>query len=159
MIKKIIYVLQGFFIWDVLRLRLRIQNKKVVIILVNENKKLDYYAIMHLEDFVKRKCADEALILVDERRSYKMVRAVNPPIPVKIYWYPKDKIERLYEYYSFYKFSDRVVFTYTDNPKDNQLGRVLRETEIDEEDAVCLGLYHLRTIPKKDKVRRKRNYV
>ncbi|NBH20534.1 hypothetical protein D3Z55_24965 [Clostridiaceae bacterium] len=53
----------------------------------------------------------------------------------------------MYDYYSFHKFSDKVVFTYTDLPGDNQLGRALRETKVNEEDAVCLGLYHLRRVP------------
>ncbi|MCI9546459.1 MAG: hypothetical protein HFH60_07230 [Lachnospiraceae bacterium] len=117
--------------------------------MTNENKKLDYYAMIHLEDFMKRKYADEAIILLNNKKAYKMIKMVNPAVSVKAYWYSKDKIEMLYNYYSFHKFSDRVVFTYTDNPRDNQLGRVLRETQVDEEEAVCLGLYHLRSIPSK----------
>ena len=149
MFKEMIRILQGSFIWIFLRLRLRIHGKKVIIILTNENKKLDYYAMIHLEDFMKRKYADEAIILLNNKKAYKMIKMVNPAVSVKAYWYSKDKIEMLYNYYSFHKFSDRVVFTYTDNPRDNQLGRVLRETQVDEEEAVCLGLYHLRTIPSK----------
>lgn len=149
MFKEIIRILYGSLIWNILRLKLRIHKKKVVIILTGENKKLDYYTIVHLEDFINRKYADKAIILLDDKKACKMIKAANLSVPVKMYWYSKDRIERLYNYYSFYKFSDRVVFTYTDKPRDNQLGRALRETDINEEDAVCLGLYHLRTIPEK----------
>lgn len=147
MFKEIIRILCGSFIWNILRFRLRINSKKVVIILVGENRKLDYYAMHHLKDYMERKCVDHAIILLDDRKTYKMVKKVVPAVNLKIYRYSKDKMERLYNYYSFYKFSERVVFTYTDYPRDNQLGKALRETTINEEDAVCLGLYHLRTVP------------
>lgn len=147
MFKETIRILYGSFIWNILRLRLRINSKKVVIILVGENRKLDYYAMLHLKDYMERKCVDHTIILLDDKKIYKMVKKVASAVDLKIYCYSKDKIKKLYNYYSFHKFSERVVFTYTDQPKDNQLGRVLRETTINEEEAVCLGLYHLRTVP------------
>ena len=147
MFKETIRILYGSFIWNILRLRLRINSKKVVIILVGENRKLDYYAMLHLKDYMKRKCVNQALILLDEKNIYRMVKKVASAVDLKIYHYPKDKMKRLYDYYSFYKFSERVVFTYTDQPKDNQLGKALRETTVNEEEALCLGLYHLRTVP------------
>ena len=51
-------------------------------------------------------------------------------------------------------FFDNIVFTYAFRPQDNLLGKVLKETQVNEEDAVCLGLYHLRAVlslRKKDK--------
>ena len=141
--------MRGAFIWDVLRLRLQIHNGKVVIILTGENRKLDYYTIVYLEDFMNRKYANEAIILLNDKKSYEMVKIVAPSVRLKIYRYSKNKIKRLYRYYSFFKFSDRVVFTYTGFPEDNQLGKALRETEINEVDAVCLGLYRLREVPVK----------
>lgn len=150
MFREMVHILHGSFIWNILRLRLRIHDKKVVVVLTGENRKLDHYAIVYLEDFMKRKYADEALIFIDDKKTCKMIKAVDPPVALKIYKYPREKMERLYSYYSFYKFSDRVVFTYTDKPKDNQLGKALRETDINEKDAVCLGLYHLRAVPEKE---------
>ena len=71
MFKEVIRILYGSFIWNILRLRLRINSKKVVIILVGENRKLDYYAMLHLKDYMKRKCVNQALILLDEKNIYR----------------------------------------------------------------------------------------
>ena len=147
MFKEIVNILQGAFLWKTMCIRFRINYKKVVLILVNENKKLDYYAAAHLEDYMQRKYADEALILFDNDSVYKMIRRMKTDVCRKLYRYPEKKIRKLYQYFSFYKFFDNIVFTYTSCPKDNQLGRVLKETQINEEEAVCLGLYRLRTVP------------
>lgn len=147
MYKKILRMLHSALIWKMMCLRFRIDYKKVVVVLVNENKKLDYYAMAHLKDYMQRKYAEEALVLFNDKKVYKMVKGMGLDVRVKLYQYPAKRIERLFEYYSFYKFFDNIIFTYTTRPKDNQLERALKETPINEEDAVCLGLYRLRSVP------------
>lgn len=131
-------------------MRYHVNEKKVILVLVNDNRRLDAYALAHLEDFMDRKYADGAVILFsseDVCRLIQKARKTYIKAPVRLCRWPGKGIEKLYRYYSFYKFSDRIVFTYTDRPKENQLGRVLRETRITEEEAVCLGLYRLRRVP------------
>ncbi len=147
MFKETLCILHGAFQWEILKLRLGINHRKVVVILVNDNKRLDYYAMVHIGDYMRRKYAKKAVVLLDDKKTFKMAGSVNKIPNVKIYRYPKKSIELLYGYYSFYKFSDEIVFTYTDTPRDNRLGKVLEETGINEEDAICLGLYHLRRVP------------
>ena len=57
------------------------------------------------------------------------------------------------------KMSTYIVFTYTTSPKDNQLGRVLKETQVNEEEAVCLGLYQLRKVPEIKETKRRARHV
>lgn len=153
MYRRILHILHGAFLWNLLRIRFRINDRTVVLILVNENEKLDYYTLAHLQDYMDRKSAKGALILLDSRKTCGMVRAADLPEHVRISWYPRRCREVLYAYYSFYKFSDKVVFTYVDRPKENLLGRALRETAVNEEDAACLGLYRLRRVPAPGKER------
>lgn len=115
--------------------------------MTNENSKVDYYALLHLNDFMNRKYANEAIVIIDSKKAYQLVKKASLPSCVKLYQCSRKIIQLIYQYYSFYQCSDKLVFTYTNHPKDNQLGRVLRETSINEEEAVCLGLYRLRKIP------------
>ena len=150
-------ILGGAVRWGILRMRLGIHEKTVVLFLTNDNLRLDYYATVHLKDFMKRKYADRAVFFLDDVFCKSLPggpcflrtldRMAKTSKQVTLCRYPASEIERVYGYYAFYKFSDRVVFTYTDRPKDNLLGRALRETKVNEEDAVCLGLYHLRQVP------------
>ncbi|MCI8949850.1 MAG: hypothetical protein HFG49_07365 [Lachnospiraceae bacterium] len=142
-----IHILHGAIIWDIFRLRFQIDKNKVVLVLVNDNEKLDHYALVHLKHYMERKYAKEAIVLFDDRSVYQRAVRINQSVPVRFCRWDKKKIKWLYDYYSFYNFSDKIVFTYTDCPKDNRLGKLLRETQVQEEEAVCLGLYRLRMVP------------
>lgn len=147
MLREISSVFHGMIIWKIFQMRFRVNEKKVVLVLTNDRKALDYYALVHLKNFMNRKYAKEAVILFSDQRTYVLLKRWKDNVPVRFVCWPERKIESLYRYYSFYRFSDKIVFTYTDTPKDNQLGKLLRETQIKEEEAVCLGLYRLRRVP------------
>ena len=130
MFREMARMLHGAFLWAMLRFQCRIDYKKVVLVLVNDNRKLDYYAY--------KTCRLARKALAEYGSGGKKVRLCRCA---------KNTIETVYDYYSFHKFFDNIAFTYVSRPKDNLLGRVLKETQVNEEDAVCLGLYHLRTVP------------
>lgn len=146
-------MLWGAFLWQVLRFRFGIGYKKVVLVPVNENRKLDYYALAHLKDFMDRKCVDRAVVLFCENETRCLAQEVLAEYAgleqkVRLHRCARKTIEKAYEYYAFHKFFDNIAFTYVSRPGENLLGRLLEETQVDEEDAACLGLYHLRTVPK-----------
>lgn len=150
MFREILSVLQGALIWQIFCIQYHVNEKKAVLVLVNDNRRLDAYALAHLEDFMDRKYAEGTILLFSDENVRRLIQKAGKTYikaPARLCRWPKKRIEKLYRYYSFYKFSDRIVFTYTDSPKDNRLGRALRETQITEEEAVCLGLYRLRKIP------------
>ena len=157
MLRAVAHVLGGAVRWGVLRMRLGIGEKTVVLFLTNDNLRLDYYAMVYLKDLMERKYADRAVVFLDDVLCRSLPggasflrtlgRMVKTREQVTLCRYPASETKRVYGYYGFHKFSDRVVFTSTDRPKDNLLGRALRETKVNEEDAVCLGLYHLRQVP------------
>lgn len=153
MFKEALHILHGVFLWRMLRLKLRINYKKVVLVLVNENSELDYYALAHLEDYMNRKFADEAVVLyldeegIDHFAESVLAEYVSAEKKVRLCKCSRRTVEAVYDYYSFHKFFDNLTFTFASHPKDNLLGKVLEKTQVNEEDAVCLGLYHLRTVP------------
>lgn len=159
MYRRSLAILLESFQWFRLCISYQINYKKVVLVLTNENKKLDYYAVAYLEYFVKRKYAEKVIILFHDIESKKMVESFHFPFEVKTVFYPLEKINKLYDYYSFKKFFDNIVFTYTNCPEYNLLGRVLDETSINEQDAVCLALYHLRKVLKLDEENTGKGYV
>ncbi len=146
-------LLSRWFMWNRFKKEYRIDDKKVVLVLAGENRALDMACMDHLNDIAKRKYADSVLVFFpeglygdDELRSYMTGWPVNPvPLPV-------DTIDELYGYYGFFKFSDNIVFTHADKPADNMLKRYLDETDVNEEDAACLALYHLRYVPERPEV-------
>lgn len=151
MFKRILHILHGKKYWNWLRLRYVITYKKVVLVLTGDNEKLDYYCLKYLEHFLKRKYAKSAIIISDDEKVLKNVEKMKFRFPIELCYLEKKRIELLYDFYSYMKFFDNIVFTYTDRPKDNLLGRILAETDVNEEDAACLALYHLRAVPNSTK--------
>lgn len=149
MVKEMGFVLRGAAVWQMLRLRFGIDEKTVVLILTGDNRELDRYALLHLQDYMDRKFAKKAVVICQDKETYARMESASLPEGVTLCEWSRKRVEKLYVFYSFYLFSDKIVFTYTDSPKDNLLGRLLRETVVGEEEAVCLGLYRLRRVPLK----------
>ena len=147
MLKKVLHILRGKRYWNWLRLRYAITYKKVVLVLTGDNEKLDYYCLKYLEDFIRRKYANSAIIISPDEKVLKNVAKMKFSFPIELCLMDKMKMTLLYDFYSYMKFFDNIVFTYTSIPKDNLLGKILAETNVNEEDAACLALYHLRIVP------------
>ena len=118
--------------------------------MANESAEIDRQSIIHLKDFVDRKYADSSIVFCTEDRKQEIRRLIGRLPAVYIKTMTMTEMSKLYSFYCFTKFFDNIVFTYTDIPKDNMLGRYLKEAKICEEDAVCLALYHLRCVPNKE---------
>lgn len=142
------HILGGWLFWQSIKIKYAINYSKALIVLSNENHELDKQILLHLTDFTKRKHVDCAVILCVEECVSEWTLFLSGYNCVHIDTMSEADMERLYDYYSFMKFFDNIVFTYTDKPEDNLLGTYLRETAVNEEDAACLALYHLRSVPK-----------
>ncbi len=136
-----------WFLWRKLKIQYRINYKKVVLVLAGENKKLDKACLDHLDDYIHRKYAESAIVFYPAECYVGGLVVAEKNYEVKLCPMQKETIERLYSFYCFMKFFDSIVFTYTYKPMDNQLQRYLNETDVNEEDAACLALYHLRHVP------------
>lgn len=158
MLKNICRVLRGYAMWLRICGQYKINYHKVVLVLPEKNETLNDYALVHLEDWKERKGVEEAVLVTDQEAVIDRVKKMDFPFSVKVCNCKREEIEVLYSYYCFDKFFDNIAFLYLDKPKDNQLGSVLAETQINEEEAVCLGFYCLREIPEV-KEQYRRDYV
>lgn len=141
-------ILHGWLYWRKIKIQYGIDYNKVVVVLSNENHELDRQVLVHLPDFVQRKHAGSVIVLCKEEYQKEWTAIwENDLLTVSVRKMSDEKMKLLYSYYCFVKFFDNIVFTYTDTPRDNQLGIYLRKTDVNEEDAACLALYHLRCVP------------
>lgn len=114
--------------------------------MVGENPSVDYFCLKYLEDHMKKKYVNKALVLYKSGHTKgEMNIAHNDRI--RFAEISEKTLNRIYEVYCFYKYFDNIVFSYVDKPIDNHLGRYIRESTVNEEDASCLALFHLRHIP------------
>ncbi|MBP3805036.1 MAG: hypothetical protein J6I76_14330 [Oribacterium sp.] len=141
-------IIHGWLFWKIIKTKFQIDYRKVVIVLSGENAEVDRQAITHLSDFMERKHVDKAIIFCAEQTKEKIKKEFEENSSILVETLGNDEMNLLYSFYMFTKFFDNIVFTNTDTPSDNMLGRYLKQTQVNEEDAVCLALYHLRQVPK-----------
>lgn len=140
------HIIKGWFFWQSVRIKYAVNYNKAMIVLTNDNHELDKQVLLHLPDFAKRKHVNKTIVLCKQRYVAEWALLFSGD-SVEIHAMTEPDMEKLYSFYSFMKFFDNIVFTYVDKPADNLLGIYLRETNVNEEDAACLALYHLRFIP------------
>ena len=61
----------------------------------------------------------------------------------------REKLLLVFDYYCFAFNLDNIAFTFLKHCHYNLMGRILDETDITEEEAVCLGVYWLRELQEK----------
>lgn len=146
--RRLFHIVCGYFYWLILKIRYLINYKKVVLFLTDENSKLDITALEYVQFYLKRKNAKSVIVFYVNDKTYNFI---NNNLELKSVCQCEklsySRMRFLYDVYSFYNFFENAVFTYTMIPKENLLGRILEETDINEIDAVCLALFHLREIP------------
>lgn len=150
MIREVCGVLKGSFLWTLLKIRDRLNYKKIVLVLSGENPEVDKYALMYLDYVLERKSAKSVVIYVmnEEMRIFAKDN-IQTGYKYKIKRLSEKTIDYIYKRYVFNKFYKNIFWTYVDKTPNNLLGRFMRETDINAEDVVCLAIYNLRQIPKK----------
>lgn len=152
MIKQVVQVMAGQLLWMNLKRQEHLDYKKMVLVLTGENEKVDLYALRYLDKAMNRKSADKALILSDKQKCIDMALRCNYQHTVKTKLLSQKKIMLLFKWFSLDKFYKNLIFTYVRTPKDNLLDRFVRETDINEEEIVCLCLYNFREMPTENTV-------
>ena len=149
MIREICSVTYGRLIWQKYKRRFCLDEHTVVLVLAGENRKVDYYALAHLEDYVKRKVASRGVILAADKRALGQARKMKFPFDTEVCRVKENEVLRLHDYYCFEEYFDNIVFTFIRRPEANMLWKLRRETEVNEEEVACLGCYCLRRMPEK----------
>lgn len=152
MLKQAKQAIAGQLIWNKLKRQEHLDYSKVVLVLTGENEQVDLYALMYLDQLIDRKSADMALIISDKQTCIDMVPQFHYQHKVQTKLMPENQIILLQKRFCLDKFFINLFFTYVRTPKDNLIERFLTETDINEEDVVCLCLYNFRKIPTRNMV-------
>lgn len=136
----------GRTIWKRLKRRYHIDYSKVVIALPEGDVQWNQYALLHLKDYMDRKSAGAAIILCPSEEIEEEIRPYCQTNYTIVRECKADMI-KLNQYYCFFRFFDNIVFFSLGFPKDNISGEIIENGIITKEELICLGFYHLRSVP------------
>lgn len=134
-------------IWDEYVSFYNIDDRTVVLALAGESRKIDSEALARLPHFVRRKKSNRVVVFKGKDSVDAETICEEYGLDVDIYEVPIAELREIYRYYTFAFNLDNIVFTFLEECPYNYMGRILNETDITEDEAVCLGLYCLRKLP------------
>lgn len=143
-------LVKGDLLWKYLRLRYAINDTTVVLFLTGENPKIDEYALKYLGLVMERKGCNRVVIFVENEELFCFAKEkLNATIKADVEMITVAQIMTIYNWYRVVRFNKNLFFTFTDRTKNNLLGKFIRETEINEKDAVCLAIFNFRKVVEK----------
>lgn len=145
-LEQIWEAVKGKCLWSLVKIKGRVDQDTVVIFLLEEDDELNYYALLHLPDYVKRKLCDKAVIVSRPELFYDI--GCNIDLAITHLTMKEKKIEYILKYYCLVKFYDKVVFVSLNRPESNHGNMIVGKHGVTKEDIICLGLYCLRKVPK-----------
>lgn len=132
--------------WERIKSTLNITEDTVVLVLGDENKRLDQLCLDYLPNYVLRKNAMRAEILIFNEELKKSAQNKKYGFPFRVTLLDGEVLQGIYYYYCFAFNLDNIAFTFLEQCPYNTLGRIIEETDITEDEAVCLGVYWLREL-------------
>lgn len=137
----------GKLTWKYLCIRYNISDTTVVLFLAGENHKIDEYALKYLNLVMERKGCTKAIIFVENEEQLCFANErLDATTKADVRKITDKRIMAIYRLYRIVRFNKNLFFTFTDRTKDNLLGKFMRETEINEKDAVCLAIFNFRKV-------------
>lgn len=150
LVNKIVRIFIADLYWLYIIIKEKIGKRDVVLVLMGENKKVDELSLEYLDLFRERRHARKAIVFVPQSEAEKWKNKSDVSESAKIRGIKKKYILLLYERYCINKFFKNLVFTSIKTTKENMIDRYLKETNITEEDVVCLAFYNFRGIPQRN---------
>lgn len=114
-IKDILQAYKGRLFWKNIVRKYNINENKYVIILPKIRTKENYYALLFLEQFLKEKKAESAIIITIDNSIKEMVKYFTHKVEA-VYVVNNNKLNQLIKFYCLYKFTDRLIIASLKEP-------------------------------------------
>lgn len=133
--------------WIKISNKFDIKNKQIFVLLFPEkDSALNEKALIYLNEFIENRIAEGVVILSVDERVAKVARNYSDKI-IDIIKYPEKRAKYLMKYYTFYKFSEKLIIVSLTQPEGNIAYKAAGTNGVTIEDIVCLGIYTLRRVP------------
>lgn len=130
------------------------QHAPMYILMPKEKDEYNYYALLHLEEYLKRKRLKGAVVLTCDKEAIVALEmfVTDAKIKVKPVYISREKATRLIKYYALYEFTSRLVIVSLSEPYDTHGENLLGIKGIGKEDLVCFDIYKFGEKPERKSV-------
>ncbi len=140
---------QGFLLWKWIDRKCHVP---MYILMPEEKDVYNYYALLHLDQFLQEKGLLEAAVLTCDEEA---IAALNLFFPIrnragsqiKAVHIRKGTAKKLLKYYALHEFTSRIAIVSLTEPYDTHGQNLLGLHGVDKEELVCRDIYRLQKKP------------
>lgn len=142
---------RGYRIWNRID---EAQHAPLYILMPEEKEEYNYYALLYLEEYLRRNGLHEAVILTCDEEAIAALGLFVPDgsIKVKAVYISRTEALRLIKYYALYEFTSRFVIVSLSEPYDTHGENLLGVRGVGKEDLVCFDIYRFGGKPEREPV-------
>lgn len=120
-----------------------ISDKTYVILMPSLNRKYNYYALLHLNQFLEQKNADQVVILTFDEEVIESAEIFSEKVK-KVINFSRESSELLMKFYSLYMFTDKLIIVSLEEPEGRSGMQLIGKKGITLEEVIAIGIYGLR---------------
>lgn len=138
--KKFIYALKGRKEWLHLKKLYDIDADTLILFMPDCNEKINYYAIKHLESFMKKKYLNKSVIFTNQEYVKEVYRQILTPNSKMVY-IEDELCKKIQCYYRLQWFHVNFYMISVFAPDGNTVGNMLKSTKLTEEELLLSSIY------------------
>ncbi|MCR5238321.1 MAG: hypothetical protein K6E34_14085 [Lachnospiraceae bacterium] len=133
---------RGYLLWKRLEKRYGADH---YILMPECDEEYNYYALLHLEDFIASKGAEKSYVLLSRDNGVqKALGLFNGSDKVKLHRISGTQTDNLIQYYALYEFSPKLTIVSLTRPYDTGAQNLLGINGVTKEELLCYDIYRLK---------------
>lgn len=135
---------KGYQIWNKID---KEYHAPIYILMPKEKDEYNYYALLHLEQFLKKRKITEAVILTCDEEAIAATEVFISDYKVNAKYISRQEALALIKYYSLCEFTSKLVIVSFTEPYDTYSEHLLGVHGVTKEELVCFDIYRLGVKP------------
>lgn len=144
LINNLFKAYQGRIIWNHIE---RKYNADCYILMPHIQEDFNYYALLHLNKYMKSRNAKNVVILCCDERVLRSYTYFNINEVIKTIKISEKKAEKLLKYYALYEFTTKLTIISLTKPYNTCGENLLGVKGVTKEDLLCFDIYRFNETP------------
>lgn len=120
----------------------KLSDRDYVILMPSLNSEYNYYALLHLDEFVRKVKAEKIIILTYDDRVQSTGKLFTNRIH-DICYFSRENMELLMKFYCLYMFTDKLIIVSLEEPEGRSGKQLIGKKGITLEEIIAIGIYGL----------------
>ena len=138
--KDLILALKGRREWIRIKNKYKVKDGILVLLMIDNNDNINYYALKHLDSFRRKKYMDKVLILTDKIKVSELLKK-NPVDYTEVVLLESERCRALVKYYQLQEFYSGFILVSVSQPDGNTVDNMLKSNKLTEEELLLGSLY------------------